>query len=65
MRLIKTIRAEDLQIGDYLPDEDKFVEEIGYVSTHMVVKCSYEKGSYPGTSLLLNYDDKVSIAERE
>jgi len=65
MRLIKTIKAEDLQIGDYLPNENKFVEEIGYVVTHMVVKCAYQRGSYPGTSLLLNYDENVSIAERE
>ena len=65
MRLIKTIKVEDLQVGDYLPDEDKFVEEINYVRTHMIVRCSYQKGSYPGTSLLLDYDEDISIAERE
>jgi hypothetical protein len=65
MRLNKTIKAEDLQIGDYLPNEDKFVEEIRYVVTHMIVKCAYEKGYYHGTSLLLDYNESVCIAERE
>ena len=64
MRFIERVKAEDVKVGAYLPEEDKFVEEICYTSKTVTLRLSYERGHYPATSLILQYDDEV-VVERE
>lgn len=61
MRFVKTIKVEDIQEGDYLEDDDKFVEEISYKANHMVVRCAYQRGTYPSTSLMFDYGETIKV----
>lgn len=61
MRYVKEIRAEDVCPGDYLEDEDKFVIEVSYTSSSVILRCAYEMRSYPSTSLIFQPDQPVAI----
>jgi len=65
MRYRKEIRAEDVCPGDYLEDEDKFVIEVGYTATRVMLKCAYDMSSYPSTSLIFEPDQMVAISMLE
>lgn len=55
------IPVDQLDIGDYLTAEDKFVAELSYKANHMVARLSFTEGTYPATSLLLDYDEVVEV----
>ena len=65
MRYVKQIRAEDVMPGDFLEDEDKFVIEVSYTATRVILKCAYEMRSYPSTSLIFEPDQMVAITMLE
>ena len=64
MRFVKRVKAEDVEIGDYLPQEDMYVEEICYTSRTVILRLAYERGHEPTMSLILQYDEEVDV-ERE
>ena len=65
MRYRKEIRAEDVCPGDYLEDEDKFVIEVSYTSSSVILRYAYEMRSYPSTSLIFQPDQLVAISMLE
>ena len=65
MRYRKEIRAEDVCPGDYLEDEDKFVIEVSYTSSSVILRCAYDMRSYPSTSLIFEPDQMVAISMLE
>jgi len=66
MRYRKEIRAEDVVRGDYLEDEDKFVIEVGYTTTRVILRCAYDMlHSYPSISLIFEPDQMVAISMLE
>jgi hypothetical protein len=65
MRYRKEILAEDVCPGDYLEDEDKFVIEVSYTATRVILRCAYDMCSYPSTSLIFEPDQMVAISMLE
>ena len=65
MRYVKQIRAEDVMPGDFLEDEDKFVIEVSYTRSNVILRCAYEMRSYPSTSLIFQPDQMVAISMLE
>jgi hypothetical protein len=65
MRYRKEILAEDVCPGDYLEDEDKFVIEVSYTSSSVILRCAYDMRSYPSTSLIFEPDQMVAISMLE
>ena len=65
MRYRKEIRAEDVCAGDYLEDEDKFVIEVSYNFSIVILRCAYDMSSYPSTSLIFEPDQMVAISMLE
>jgi hypothetical protein len=65
MRYRKEILAEDVCPGDYLEDEDKFVIEVGYTTTRVILRCAYDMRSYPSMSLIFEPDQMVAISMLE
>ena len=65
MRYVKDIPARKVVPGDYLEDEDKFVIEVSYTRSNVILKCAYEMRSYPSTSLILDHDEMVAISMLE
>jgi hypothetical protein len=54
--------AHEIRHGDYLAHYDLYVVEIGSNSSgKCVVWCSYTPDGYPGTSILLDEDELVTI----
>lgn len=61
MRETMRVPAAELKVGDFLEDEDKFVEEISYRDKTVILRLSYERGGYPATSLILEHDEMVEV----
>ena len=62
-----TKRADALQIGDWIGQGDYPPLCIEHITTNslgdVVLRCSYSgPGAYPGTSLLLRPEEKVTLA---
>jgi hypothetical protein len=54
--------AHEIRHGDYLAHYDLYVVEIGSNSSgKCVFWCSYTPDGYPGTSILLDEDELVTI----
>jgi hypothetical protein len=51
--------------GDFLEDEDKFVIEVSYTRSNVILRCAYEMRSYPSTSLIFQPDQMVAISMLE
>lgn len=58
---VRVVDVQDLEIGDYLIHDDKYVEEIAYRANYMILRCSYTRGSYPESSLFFDYGDMIDI----
>lgn len=53
--------ADDIQIGDYLPEERTFVEEISYTASRVILRCSFRFGEYPSTSLICSPSTEFEV----
>lgn len=61
MRQTIHILADEIKVGDFLEEEDKFVEGVSYSDETVILRLSYERGGYPATSLILEHDEMVEV----
>jgi hypothetical protein len=57
--------ADDIRIGDYLPEERKFVAEISYTASRVILRCCYEPGNYPSTSLICSPTTEFEVIRND
>jgi hypothetical protein len=61
MRETMRVPAAELKVGDFLEDEDKFVESVSHRDELVILRLSYERFGYPATSLMLQHDEMVEV----
>ena len=61
MRQTIHILADEIKVGDFLEDEDMFVEGVSYRDETVILRLSYERGGYPATSLILDNNEMVEV----
>lgn len=61
MRQTIHILADEIKVGDFLEEEDKFVESVSHRDETVILRLSYERFGYPATSLILEHDEMVEV----